>query len=144
MRMELTPLIQPRESSFCSSLIWDVLLDDSLRERDHLVGKVSYGASKCALNMMIRAMSHEVKQRSTSPLKYCDVVPYLALPQVTDVALVLVHTGWVATDMGTAGGRSPPITVPDSATKMIKYLTRCTIEDHGKFYDITSDNEIPW
>jgi len=32
----------------------------ALRERDHLVGKLSYGASKCALNMMIRAMSHEI------------------------------------------------------------------------------------
>lgn len=89
----------------------------------------TYRASKCALNMYIKTLS-------------------LQYPLINFIAL---SPGWVATDMGSRGGRSPPTNVVDSVngmlTKMSKY---CTKGDSGmklvSFDDSSTDgsDEIPW
>ena len=91
-------------------------------ERDGGKGRTSYAASKAALNMAVSSMVGE-------------------LP---DVALVMLHPGWVATDMGSAGGRKAPITTEESAAKLLSYLDRVGLENTGKLYDAITEEELPW
>jgi NAD(P)-dependent dehydrogenase (short-subunit alcohol dehydrogenase family) len=83
---------------------------------------VSYRSSKVALNMAVKALCHEV----------------------SDVSMSIVHPGWVQTDMGGAGGRTADVSVTYSAEKLLLFLTRQTIEDTGRFFDVISGDEMAW
>lgn len=79
-----------------------------------------YRMSKAALNSGVRSLSHELGSR--------------------DIVCVLLHPGWVRTDMG---GRSAPIEPKVSIGGMRAVIARLTPSDNGRFlgYD---GGEIPW
>ena len=80
-------------------------------------GYVAYRSSKAALNAAWHA-----------------IVPYVAVP------LVLLHPGWVQTDMGGAGAQ---ITPEESVRGMRNVIERLTPERSGAFLDYQG-NPIPW
>lgn len=80
-------------------------------------GYLGYRASKAALNAYWHALAHE-------------------LP----VPLVLLHPGWVATDMG---GPNAQLTVEESVTGMRRVIERLTAAQSGGFVDYRG-TPIPW
>lgn len=83
----------------------------------------SYRISKAALNMATRIHAAEL---GTENFK-----------------VVALSPGWVATDMGTSGGRNPPLTPDQSVSGCLRVLSNLTDSDNGKFirYDGV---EVPW
>lgn len=78
----------------------------------------SYRMSKTALNMFNKSFS----------------VDY---PKITSVVL---HPGWVKTDMG---GSAAPMEVEQSVEGLYKVISSLKKEDSGRFFDV-SGSEIPW
>jgi NAD(P)-dependent dehydrogenase (short-subunit alcohol dehydrogenase family) len=81
-------------------------------------GSYAYRMSKAALNMFNQSFAQDY-------------------PEFT--ALVL-HPGWVRTDMG---GTNAPTTPEASVRGMLKVIDQATAKDSGKFYDFEG-NELPW
>jgi len=77
--------------------------------------KTAYRCSKAALNMLTRTFAAEVK----------------------DVTFAAVSPGWVATDMGSKGGRKPPLTVPQSCAGMVEILGKLSLEKTGSFISVS-------
>eukprot|EP00746_Dinoflagellata_sp_MGD_P136427 gnl/MRDRNA2_/MRDRNA2_70347_c0_seq1.p1 gnl/MRDRNA2_/MRDRNA2_70347_c0~~gnl/MRDRNA2_/MRDRNA2_70347_c0_seq1.p1 ORF type:complete len:253 (-),score=37.28 gnl/MRDRNA2_/MRDRNA2_70347_c0_seq1:151-909(-) len=83
-------------------------------------GSVSYRASKTALNMMGVCLACEHG------------------PGTDDgFGITLCHPGWVQTDMGSAGNRSPPVAVPDSVKGMLAVLDKMGEHSKADFLDYT-------
>lgn len=82
---------------------------------------VSYRCSKAALNMLTKTMAVE-----------CEDVYFMAL-----------SPGWVDTDMGSAGDRSPPLSVEESCSSMFKVISHFTADKNGKFVEYDG-SIIPW
>jgi NAD(P)-dependent dehydrogenase (short-subunit alcohol dehydrogenase family) len=80
-------------------------------------GYLGYRASKAALNAAWYGLSREVR-----------------------VPLVLLHPGWVKTDMG---GRSAPLDAAQSVAGMRRVIASLTPERSGAFLDYRGD-PIPW
>jgi NAD(P)-dependent dehydrogenase (short-subunit alcohol dehydrogenase family) len=83
-------------------------------------GSIAYRTSKTALNMAVSCLSLDLKQRG--------------------VTCVLLHPGWVKTDMG---GPNAAIEIPESIAGMKKVIDGATIADTGLFYDYQGQ-AIPW
>ena len=83
-------------------------------------GFYAYRASKAALNMVIKSLSMDLRDRS--------------------VAVVALSPGWVRTDMG---GANAPLEPPQAVAGMRAVLDRVTLAESGKFihYDGT---EVAW
>lgn len=79
-----------------------------------------YRSSKAAVNMVVKSMAIDLKPRG--------------------IACVVLHPGWVKTDMG---GPNARIDIPESVGGMRDVLDRLTLEDSGRFlaYD---GRECPW
>jgi hypothetical protein len=56
------------------------------------------------------------------------------------VTCVVLHPGWVKTDLG---GENAAITTDVSVAGMLKVIAGLGIEDSGHFYDYQG-NELPW
>ncbi len=74
-------------------------------------GAPSYNASKAALNMLMRMLAHEVRKDG--------------------VAVVVVHPGWVQTDMG---GASADLTPDESADGLVALIDGLQLSDSNKFF----------
>lgn len=84
-------------------------------------GHYSYAASKCALNMMNKAMALELQREG--------------------ITAVVCNPGWVQTDMG---GSKAPLTVEQSVQGMrTNVLGRISAQDTGKFFQ-WDGSEHPW
>ena len=83
-------------------------------------GPYSYSASKAALNMYSRRLSHDLKD--------------------TGVVVIMLHPGWVKTDMG---GQNANITPEYSIKNMLRFIDRLTFDDSGGYY-YYSGQKIPW
>lgn len=83
-------------------------------------GSMVYRSSKSALNMAVSCFALELKSRG--------------------VACILLHPGWVQTEMG---GPSATITVPVSIAGMKAVIDGAKAEDTGKFFDYQGQ-AIPW
>ena len=79
-----------------------------------------YGDSKAALNDAFRALAPEWGQQG--------------------VIAVVMHPGWVRTDMG---GASAPLAVAESVAGMRQVITRLTAAEHGRFWT-WNGREHPW
>lgn len=83
-------------------------------------GSMIYRTSKTALNMAVSCLAMDLKSRG--------------------VTCILLHPGWVKTDMG---GPSAAIEIPVSIAGMKQVIDRTKHDDSGKFYDYTGQ-AIPW
>jgi NAD(P)-dependent dehydrogenase (short-subunit alcohol dehydrogenase family) len=83
-------------------------------------GKYSYATSKAALNMVMKILSNDLRQKG-----------------ITTVAL---HPGWIKTDMG---GEEAPLEKEGPITEMIDLVDGISLSDSGKFLD-REGNELPW
>ena len=81
-------------------------------------GSYAYRMSKAALNMFNKTFSNDY-------------------PALTAVVL---HPGWVKTDMG---GSSAPTEVAESVAGMTRVIAALKLDQTGRFYDFEGD-EIPW
>lgn len=83
-------------------------------------GNYLYRSSKTALNMVVKNLAIDLKP--------------------TGITAVVLHPGWVKTDMG---GPNAMISVEQSVTGMRQVISSLTITDSGKFFDYEG-KEIPW
>ncbi|CAE7182678.1 unnamed protein product [Rhizoctonia solani] len=80
----------------------------------------SYGISKAALNMMGRKLAYELEP--------------------SNVAVVLLHPGWVQTDMG---GSDAPITPAQSIGGMLKVIDKVDLKNSGEYWQWDGQS-LPW
>ena len=83
-------------------------------------GAYAYRATKAALNAVMVSAAHDLRH--------------------LDITALILHPGWVRTDMGGPHGE---ISVKESCTMLRKILDECDITDSGKFFDIDG-TIIPW
>ena len=83
-------------------------------------GSVAYRSSKTALNMAVHCLSLELRPRG--------------------VTCLLLHPGWVKTDMGTS---KAPVEIPHSIAGMKKVIDAAGIDDSGSFHDYLGQ-PLPW
>lgn len=83
-------------------------------------GAYAYRATKAALNAVMVSAAHDLRH--------------------LDITALILHPGWVRTDMGGPNGE---ISVEESAQMLCKILDECDITDSGKFFDIDG-TIIPW
>lgn len=83
-------------------------------------GRYSYNSSKAALNMVSRMLSFDLQEDG--------------------IALVVLHPGWVQTDMG---GTHAAVTAQDSAAGILQVADNLTLANTGKFYTYAGE-EHPW
>lgn len=80
----------------------------------------TYSASKAALNMMTKRLAVET--------------------QAMGIIAVMIHPGWVMTDMG---GPRAQITQDESVSGMLRVIDNLSIEDNGRFLG-WDGKEVPW
>lgn len=95
-----------------SSRLGSIALADS--------GRYAYRASKTALNMEWRGLSKDLAD--------------------TGLICVVLHPGWVQTDMG---GAAATLTIEQSVPAMVKVIDGLTPADNGRFINYDG-SEIPW
>jgi len=83
-------------------------------------GDLSYRISKAAINMAGRNLHMEFKRQNS--------------------IILLVHPGWVQTDMG---GENADITVEQSAKGIIEVISHASKDNSGSFVDYKGET-IPW
>ncbi len=83
-------------------------------------GSYVYRSSKAALNAAMKSAVNDLKGR--------------------DISVVVIHPGWVRTDMG---GPSGLLSVEQSAKSIRELLGRVSIEETGKFFNYDG-TVIPW
>lgn len=83
-------------------------------------GRYAYNASKSALNMGWKSLSCDLKARG--------------------ITCVVLHPGWVSTDMG---GPQAPVTPPQSIAGMTKVIAGITAADSGTFINFDGA-PLPW
>jgi len=83
-------------------------------------GRYAYRASKTALNMGWSSLSADMRGRG--------------------ITCVVLHPGWVSTDMG---GPQAPVTPPQSIAGMTKVIAGIKAADTGKFFNFDGA-PLPW
>ena len=83
-------------------------------------GSYAYRTSKTALNMAMANAAHELKAHG--------------------ITIVLIHPGWVQTDMG---GPSAPVSIDQSVAGIRRVIDKATQAETGHFYDYTG-RQLPW
>ena len=83
-------------------------------------GNYAYRSSKTALNMVMVNAAHELKAHG--------------------ITILLIHPGWVQTDMG---GPSAPVTIEQSIAGVRRIIDKATPAETGHFYDYTG-KQLPW
>ncbi|NMO14806.1 SDR family oxidoreductase [Pyxidicoccus fallax] len=83
-------------------------------------GAYAYRMSKAALNMGVRSLSHELRGEG--------------------FVTVMLHPGWVQTDMG---GPEAPLPARDSVRGLLRIIDGMGPEHSGRFYDYQGA-ELPW
>ncbi len=96
-----------------SSILGSIATTDSIRW-------VGYRASKTAVNMMMRGLASDLKERG--------------------ITAVCVHPGWVRTDMGGAGADIAPEESAEGVAKVVDGLT----PDQSGHYLTYDGGELPW
>ena len=83
-------------------------------------GNYSYRTSKAALNMAVKILANDLKNRG--------------------VTAIVVHPGWVRTDMG---GPSAALSVKESVDGLMKVIDSVGVRDTGSFIN-HDGSRIPW
>ena len=82
--------------------------------------RYAYRASKTALNMEWKSLSKDTASKG--------------------LICVVLHPGWVQTDMG---GGSATLTIDQSVPAMVKVIDGLKAADNGRFYNYDGA-ELPW
>jgi NAD(P)-dependent dehydrogenase (short-subunit alcohol dehydrogenase family) len=83
-------------------------------------GSYSYRASKAGLNMYSKVLSSDLRSMG--------------------ITVVVVHPGWVQTDMGGSGGSLSP---EQSISEMLKVIDKIGLKDTGRYLQ-WDGSELPW
>eukprot|EP00050_Salpingoeca_kvevrii_P006732 m.291299 g.291299 ORF g.291299 m.291299 type:complete len:245 (+) comp12452_c0_seq1:40-774(+) len=83
----------------------------------------SYRASKAALNMVCKCIAEDTREAG--------------------LIVLAVHPGWVDTDMGSSGGRKPPVKPEDSVAGMLLVCDGAGAAQSGTFCDYRGE-VLPW
>jgi len=83
-------------------------------------GRTAYRSSKAAVNQVMKGLACEYR--------------------VDGITVVILHPGWVRTDMG---GPQAPVSPVDSARGLKQVIATATLENTGKFIDYQG-KELPW
>lgn len=83
-------------------------------------GSILYRSSKTALNSAMKSIAIDVQQKK--------------------IAVLILHPGWVKTDMG---GSNAPMEISDSVTKMRETIANFTLEQSGEFLRFDG-SKLPW
>ena len=83
-------------------------------------GYYAYRASKAALNMLHKSLAVDLAQQG--------------------IITVVLHPGWVRTDMGGQGGR---LSVEESVAGLLQVVDGLTETDSGRFFDWRG-KKVPW
>jgi NAD(P)-dependent dehydrogenase (short-subunit alcohol dehydrogenase family) len=83
-------------------------------------GLYSYRTSKTALNQINKIISVELAAQGFTS--------------------IVMHPGWVKTDMGGAGAT---LAIPESIAGMLAVIERLSVDQTGKFYSFNGE-ELPW
>ena len=81
----------------------------------------SYNTTKAGLNMLTAQFAREFTSKATT------------ISQQREVSFLAMCPGWVGTDLGSAGGRTAPLTPNQSVTSMLQVINRLTMEQSGSF-----------
>jgi len=84
------------------------------------MGFLGYRTSKAALNMANATIAHQLKDRG--------------------ITSVVIHPGWVQTDMG---GPQAPLMPDESTGSIVDTIEKIATKDNGRFLDYKGD-ELPW
>ncbi len=84
------------------------------------MGFVGYRTSKAALNMANATIAHQLKGKG--------------------ITSVVIHPGWVQTDMG---GPQAPLVPEESTGSILNTIEKISPDDNGRFLDYKGD-ELPW
>ena len=84
------------------------------------MGFIGYRTSKAALNMANAAIAHQLKDKG--------------------ITSVVIHPGWVQTDMG---GPQALLTPDESTASIVNTIDALTPNDNGRFVDYKGD-ALPW
>jgi NAD(P)-dependent dehydrogenase (short-subunit alcohol dehydrogenase family) len=79
-----------------------------------------YRSSKAALNMVVKCLAVDLRDRG--------------------LTAVVLHPGWVETDMG---GKNAPLKPPESIRGMLQVINKLGPKDSGKFFSYDGA-ELPW
>lgn len=83
-------------------------------------GRYSYNGSKAALNMYTKALAYDL--------------------QGDGITTIMIHPGWVATDMG---GSAAPVSPAESAAGILQVTDGLTSQDNARFLG-WDGSELPW
>ncbi len=83
-------------------------------------GRTAYRASKAAVNQVMKGLAYEYRRDG--------------------IAVVMLHPGWVRTDMG---GPQAPVSPEESARGIKQVIEELRIENTGKFMDFQG-RDLPW
>ena len=86
-------------------------------------GVCSYRISKAASNMASRVFAAELRDKGYT--------------------VIALSPGWVQTDMGSSGGRTPPLTPRASIGGMLAVIANIDKKDTGKFF-LYDGSDVPW
>ncbi len=114
----LTPLLE--KSGAGAKVVYITSILGSIEHAEGLVFGLSYGMSKAALNMGAKKLAAELKGRN--------------------IASVLLHPGWVQTDMGGSGATVQPV---DSIRGMLEVIDHLTVADGLRFVSYEGES-LPW
>lgn len=87
---------------------------------DNTGGRTAYRASKAAVNQVMKGLAAEYR--------------------VDGITVIILHPGWVRTDMG---GAQAPVSPVDSARGLKGVIAAATLENTGKFIDYQG-RALPW
>jgi len=87
---------------------------------DNTGGRTAYRASKAAVNQVMKGLSAEYR--------------------LDGITVIILHPGWVRTDMG---GPQAPVSPADSARGLKQVIAAATLLNTGKFIDYQG-KELPW
>jgi NAD(P)-dependent dehydrogenase (short-subunit alcohol dehydrogenase family) len=82
-------------------------------------GGYAYSVSKAALNMATRLLAGDLAS--------------------SGVVTMMIHPGWVQTDMGGGGA---PLSAHESASSLLKIIDNLTSKDNGRFFNINGQDHM--
>ncbi len=118
MTQALTPLLEKSDAG--AKVVYITSGLGSIERAEGLVYGLSYGMSKAALNMGGKKLAAELKGRG--------------------IASVLLHPGWVQTDMG---GSSAPLQAVESIRGMLQVIDKLSVADGLRFVSYQGE-ALPW